>query len=141
MQSVQTFGRKVRFFAPVGLTGCVAYSLLQSEDAHCLYHAETSTRMQKNAVAVAYAKRGKGVLRLNGACLSHLLIFHLSGALAGSIWSPESRCQTPQHSWRLQQSRGAQLRYQASGMTLPLAAQAAMLCSDSSSRNRPTAQC
>ena len=85
MQSVQTFGRKVRFSAPVGLTGCVAYSMLQSEHAHCVWHADTSRCMQKNAVAVAYAKRGKGVLRLNGACLSHLLIFHLSGALAGLI--------------------------------------------------------
>lgn len=28
--------------------------------------------LQKNAVAVAYAKRGKGVLRLNGALLPDL---------------------------------------------------------------------
>jgi hypothetical protein len=63
VQSVQTFGRKVSpFHADCSqCLVCPSYSHVKINRTTCL---------QKNAVAVAYAKQGKGVMRLNGVLLA-----------------------------------------------------------------------
>ena len=57
MQSVQTFGRKVCADLP-------AYD--HPVRFPSMATLNVSLCVQKNAVAVAYAKQGKGVMRLNG---------------------------------------------------------------------------
>ena len=72
MQSVQTFGRKVCQSMPstwLRRLGTRAYHAFWADLIAGLEFSYCYSRVQKTSVAVAYVKRGKGEIRLNGAPL------------------------------------------------------------------------